>query len=123
MMLPYSIQTRHHYHQSLQLPQTLDGSGAPVQNGGSTRSNQVTFQFTTSGGTPPVILQCSLDNSAFSSCSSPVTCTNLGVGQHTSLFRATDSVALQGPSISFKWRVTATPPPPDSVCGSRQRKW
>jgi Ca2+-binding RTX toxin-like protein len=47
-----------------------------------------------------------------------VTCTNLGVGQHTSLFRATDSVALQGPSISFKWRVTATPPPPDSVCGS-----
>ncbi|MGC2428013.1 MAG: hypothetical protein WA421_13330, partial [Nitrososphaeraceae archaeon] len=68
--------------------------------------------------TPPVILQCSLDNSAFSSCSSPVTCTNLGVGQHTSLFRATDSVALQGPSISFKWRVTAASPPPDSVCGS-----
>lgn len=47
-----------------------------------------------------------------------MTYTNLGVGQHTALFRATGSIALQEPSVSFKWRVTTTPPPPDSVCVS-----
>ena len=29
----------------------IDGNGLPVQNGGSTSSNQITFQFTSSGGT------------------------------------------------------------------------
>lgn len=76
------------------------GNGASVQNGGTTSSNQITFRFTSSGGTSPITFQCSLDNSAFSSCSSPLTYTNLAIGQHTAQFRATDGTALQGPSIS-----------------------
>ena len=96
----------------------IDGNHNSVLSGGSTTSNQITFQVSTSGGTPPIILQCSLDNSAISRCSSPVTYSNLGVGQHTAQFRATDSTALQGPSVSFTWQVTTPPPPspPDSQC-------
>ena len=97
----------------------IDGNNNPVQNGASTRSNQITFQFTNSGGTPPIISQCSLDNSAFSSCSSPITYTNLAVGQHAALFRAIDNLALQGPSVAFTWQVLANTPPPDSACVGR----
>ena len=60
-----------------------DGNNNPVANGGSTTYNQITFHFTGSGGTPPITFECSLDNSVFSSCSSPLTYTNLAVGQHT----------------------------------------
>ncbi|HEY7080890.1 MAG TPA: YncE family protein, partial [Nitrososphaeraceae archaeon] len=88
----------------------IDGNNNPVANLSSTSSNQITFQFTASGGTPPIRFECSLDNSAFSSCSNPVTYTNLAVGQHTAQFRATDSTALQAPSVAFTWQVTANTP-------------
>jgi YVTN family beta-propeller protein len=94
----------------------IDGNNNPVQNGGSTSSNKITFQLTSSGGTPPITFQCSLDNSAFSNCASTLTYTNIASGQHTAQFRATDSTALQGPSVSFTWQVTAAAPPPDSSC-------
>jgi hypothetical protein len=47
-----------------------------------------------------------------------LTDTNLAIGQHTTQFRATDSTALQGPSVSFTWQVTPIGPPPDSSCVS-----
>jgi Ca2+-binding RTX toxin-like protein len=99
----------------------IDGNNNPVQNGGSTSSNQITFQLTSSGGTAPITYQCSLDNSPFSNCASALTYNNLGVGQHTAQFRATDSTALQGPSVSFTWQVTAPTPPPDSSCVNNNR--
>jgi len=102
--------------------QAIDGNGVPIQNGDSTSSNQITFKLTASGGTPPITFQCSVDNSAFSNCASILTYINLANGQHTAQFRATDSTALQGPSVSFTWQVSAIPtPPPDSSCASRGR--
>jgi hypothetical protein len=99
----------------------IDGNGASVQNDGSTGSNQITFQFTSPGGTSPIVFQCSIDNSAFSRCSNPLIYTNLAVGQHTAQFMATDSTAVQGPSVSFTWQVTAITPPTDSLCVSSSR--
>ena len=87
-----------------------DGNGNPVQNDSSTSSNQITFQFNATGGTPPITFQCSLDNSAFSSCSSSQTYTNSAVGQHTALSRATDNSGNQGSAVAFIWQVT-TPLP------------
>jgi YVTN family beta-propeller protein len=76
----------------------IDGNNNPVQNGGSTSSSKITFQLTSSDGTPPITSRCSLDNSAFSNCASTLTYTNLAVGQHTAQFSATDSTS-QGPSV------------------------
>jgi hypothetical protein len=53
----------------------IDGNGVPVQNCGSTSSNQITFQLISSDGTPHITFQCSLDNSAYSNCVSPLTYT------------------------------------------------
>ena len=91
-----------------------DGKGNPVQNRSSTSSNQITFQFTTTGGTPPITFECSLDNSPFSICASPQTYANLAVGQHTAQFRAIDS-QQNITSVLFTWQVTnpsslSTPP-------------
>jgi YVTN family beta-propeller protein len=110
------ISTRPPTPPNTMITSAIDGNNNPVQNAGSTSSNKITFQLTSSGGTPPITFQCSLDNSAFSNCASTLTYTNLASGQHTAQFRATDSTALQGPSVSFTWQVTAAAPPSDSSC-------
>lgn len=62
----------------------VGGNGATIQSGGTTFSTAIKFTFTGSAGTNPISgFECSLDNGAFSSCSSPTTLTNLTIGSHT----------------------------------------
>lgn len=85
----------------------IDGNNNPVQNGGSTASNRITFQFTASGGTPPITFECSLDNYAFSSCASPITYSKLIIGyDHTFEVRALDTSGNKDSTpASFSWKV------------------
>ncbi len=85
----------------------IDGSNNPVQNVGSTASDQIAFRFTASGGTPPITFECSLDNSAFSSCFSPETYNNLAAGQqHTFKVRAVDTQGNKDPTpATFTWTI------------------
>ena len=99
----------------------IDGNNNPVQNGGSTSSNQITFQLTSSGGTPPITFNVVLIILHFQTVPGTLTYTNLDIGQHTAQFRATDNTALQGPSVSFTWQVTAPTSPPDSSCANNNR--
>ena len=60
----------------------VDGNGATITNGSNTFSSSIRFTFTATAGTNPVAsFECSVDNSAFSSCSSPATLTNLAAGR------------------------------------------
>jgi YVTN family beta-propeller protein len=85
----------------------IDGNNNPVQNGGSTASNRITFQFTASGGTPPITFECSLDNSAFLSCASPITYSKLNPGyDHIFEVRAIDTSGNEDSTpASFSWKV------------------
>jgi YVTN family beta-propeller protein len=80
-----------------QPPQTtitsaMDGNNAPVQNGGSTSSNSITFTFTAMQGSNPIAgFQCSLDNSPFSSCTSPAVYDNIAAGPHKFTVEAVDT--------------------------------
>ncbi|HZI71169.1 MAG TPA: hypothetical protein VFD60_08415 [Nitrososphaeraceae archaeon] len=88
------------------LTSAIDGYNNPVKNDESTSSNIITFRLTSSRGTPPINFQCRLDkNSDFSKCPSNLTFRDLASGQHKAQFRATDSTALRGPSVSFTWHV------------------
>ena len=83
-----------------------DSDGNQVQDGSSTSFNQITFQFTGSGGIPPITFECSLDNSPFSSCSNPQTYSNLAAGQHTFKVRAVDSQVNKDPTpATFTWKI------------------
>jgi cell division septation protein DedD len=101
----------------------VDGRNSPVQNGGATTSNSITFIFTF-GGTAGVAtgsattttgiagFQCTLDNSpTASSCTSPITIHNLGAGNHIFQARAVDMAGnreFRGASLS--WTVLASSP-------------
>lgn len=91
----------------------VDGNGAGIQSGGTTFSTSIKFTFTATTGTNPIAgLECSLDNSGFSSCSSPVTLTNLAVGMHTFQVRAVDTSGNRDPTpASFSWKIAAIYPP------------
>jgi hypothetical protein len=89
-----------------------DGNGNPVQNGNSTVSTSITFQFTAIEGSNPITgYQCSLDGGAFSTCASTnpgtVSYNNLVAGQqHTFAVRAVDSVGNKDlKPATFSWTV------------------
>lgn len=67
-------------------PQTTIDSGPA--NGSTTNDDSVTFTFSSneSGST----FECQVDGAGFTSCTSPVTYSNLGPGTHTFEVRATD---------------------------------
>jgi YVTN family beta-propeller protein len=96
---------------SLQPPHTtitsaVDGNNAPVQNGGTTTSSSIKIAFTATQGSNPIAgFQCSLDNSPFSSCSSPAVFNNLA-GQHKFAVVAIDNAGNKDPNPAiFSWTI------------------
>ncbi|RPH69297.1 hypothetical protein EHM76_07215, partial [bacterium] len=89
-----------------------DGNRTSISNGSNTRFNSATFAF--SGNDTGVGIsnfECSLDNSNFTTCSSPVQATNLTDGDHTVTIRSQDSVGNVDISpSSFSWTVDTVPP-------------
>ena len=77
----------------------VDGNGATVQNGGTTTSNSIKIAFTAMQGSNPIAgFQCSLDNSPFSSCSSPAALNNLAAGPHKFVVVAVDTAGNKDPN-------------------------
>lgn len=85
----------------------VDRKGVPVVNGGSTRSNSITFEFTGFDANGVAGFECSLDDPdplQFAPCSSPLTFTRLGSGLHTFYVRAIDTSENRDDSpASFSW--------------------
>jgi glycosidase len=71
-------------------------------------SSSPNFGFTASetGST----LQCSLDNTSFSACTSPVNYSGLGDGSHTFKVKATDSAGNTGDETSYTWTIDTIKP-------------
>ena len=69
-----------------------------------TTSTTATFEFTSNkAGT----FQCSLDGSAFATCSTPKTYSGLTTGGHTFKVRARDVAGKVDPSpASYSWKIT-----------------
>jgi YVTN family beta-propeller protein len=88
----------------------VDGNGAGIPNGGTTTSDSITFTLSALAGTFPIAgFQCSLDNSQFSGCASPVTLHNLAAGSHKFVVVATDTAGNKDPNpVVFNW-VILTP--------------
>jgi hypothetical protein len=83
----------------------FEGNGAMIQNGSTTTSSSIKIVFSATAGTNPVgSFECRLDNSVFSSCSSPATLTNLAAGKHNFQVRAIDTSGNRDPTpASFSW--------------------
>jgi len=106
--------------QSLQRATTLisaiGGNNLPVQNGGTTTSNSISFTFAIEGGigvargsaTAPGVagFECSLDNTSPASCNSPTSIHNIAAGNHIFQVRAIDMTGNMEPTgASFSWTV------------------
>jgi YVTN family beta-propeller protein len=82
----------------------IDGSNIPINSGDSTVSNKITFTFKGNGNV--VGFECSIDNSAFSRCSSPISISSLNAGNHVFRVRALDSFGNRDPTpAAFTWQV------------------
>ena len=96
----------------------IDGNHTVINTGGNTSSNSMLFNFSgvdTGGkeGTGVGInhFECSLDNSNFTACTSPVRASNMVDGAHILEVRAKDNVENISPSpSSFTWTVDTTAP-------------
>src|SRR5207344_1158869 len=91
----------------------VDVNQSSVTNGGSTKSTSMTFSFsgTDTEGVGIDHFDCTIDNSDFVTCSSPVQFNSLKDGAHILQIRAEDNVGNIGPpSSSFTWTVDTTPP-------------
>ena len=91
----------------------LDVNQSSISNGGSTKSTSITFSFsgTDIGGVDIDHFECSIDNSDFVTCITPVQFSNLEDGAHILQMRSEDNVGNVGPSpASFTWTVDTTPP-------------
>jgi hypothetical protein len=91
-----------------------DGNKSTLSNGTDTRSNSVSFTFsvTDTGKVEVKRFECSIDNSPFTDCASPLTFPNLlSNGPHTFKVRAVDNSGNNDNSPElFTWYVDATPP-------------
>ncbi|MDQ4121863.1 MAG: FG-GAP-like repeat-containing protein, partial [Acidobacteriota bacterium] len=89
-----------------------------------------TFQFSGTDEVGVNAFECSLDNAAFSACSSPLTLNNLSFGSHTFAVRAKDVAGNLDPTpATYTWtvvepptvlsvnRANADPATPNSVVG------
>src|SRR5206468_13066523 len=91
----------------------VDVNQSSVTNGGSTKSTSLTFAFSgnDTGGVGIDHFDCSIDNSNFVTCSSPVQFNSLKDGAHILQIRAEDNVRNIDPSSSsFTWNVDTAPP-------------
>jgi MYXO-CTERM domain-containing protein len=96
-------------------PETLINSAPPE----STPQTSATFTFISE---PGATFECSLDGAAYSACTSPMTYSNLSIGQHVFIVRAIDAVGnddlspaghgwiITGPSQVVETTLTSAPP-------------
>ena len=107
------------------LPETTitsatDGSGTSLTNRGSTGSKSITFTFAGTDKVGVTGFECSLDVSAFSSCSSPKKFTKLALGSRTFQVRAINKLGSRDPKPArWTWTILApaeiSPPMEDFV--------
>ena len=82
----------------------VDRKGVPVEDGGSTRSNSITFEFTGFDANGVAGFECKLDDSQFVTCASLATFSPIGSGLHTFYVRAIDTSDNRDDSpASFSW--------------------
>jgi hypothetical protein len=83
-------------------PPTVAITNGP-SDGSSTTATSATFEFSTSDG----VLQCSLDGSSWTACTSPTSYSGLTVAQHTFAVRGVDAVGNASSPVQRSWTVTA----------------
>jgi hypothetical protein len=82
----------------------LDNRGNEIWNGGSTRSDMITFKFAGSDNNGITGFECSVDAAAFASCSSPRILNGISRGSHSFRVRAVDSRGFRDQSPgAFSW--------------------
>jgi uncharacterized protein (TIGR03382 family) len=90
--------------QDTSAPETTLSSGPS----GTTSEHGATFEF--NANEPGVTYECSLDGAAFTPCTSPVTYTNLGEGEHTFQVRARDAAGnVDATPATRTWTVQDEP--------------
>src|ERR1044071_9078954 len=100
----------------------VDGSGTAIATDGVTSSNSIFFILSSSTGdiqkgTAFNNFECSIDGSAFTSCTSPAQFSNLADGAHILEARSTDNSGNADKSpASFTWTVDTVPP--DTIISS-----
>jgi hypothetical protein len=104
---------------------TASFTGGPDE--GSTITTATTqFSFTNSYACPGATLECSFDNAAFSTCTSPATLGPLSNGTHTFSVRARDLVPQTGGAVTRTFSVNvpapAAPAPPAKKKCKKGRK-
>ncbi|MHA6780363.1 right-handed parallel beta-helix repeat-containing protein [Pseudonocardia saturnea] len=86
-------------------PDTTLASGPPAST--TATEATVTFGATEAGST----FQCAVDGAAYVACTSPLTVTGLGVGNHEVQIRATDAAGnVDASPLLVAWTVTAPAP-------------
>jgi hypothetical protein len=90
----------------------MDGNRSTITNGSNTRSSSVIFEFAGNDtGIGISHFECSIDNSNFTSCTSPVQSNNLAEGYHSVKIRSQDGVGNTDDSpASFGWTVDTVSP-------------
>src|SRR4026208_1060223 len=102
----------------------IDGNSSEILTGGNTSSNTVRVEFSgTDSGVGVNHFECSLDNSEFAACTSPLHIDNLTDGIHILETRAHDNVGNKDvSSASFSWTVDTVPPTTSIVSVSNGNK-
>jgi hypothetical protein len=78
-----------------------------------TVETSASFSFT---ATENATFECALDGAAWAACSSPVSYTGLGYGQHTFAARATDALGnVDATPATFPWTVLDQTPPETTI--------
>src|SRR6185295_8132152 len=90
----------------------MDVNRSTITNGSNTRSSFVIFEFAGNDtGTGINHFECSIDNSNFTSCASPVQSNKLAEGYHSVKIRSQDGVGNTDDSpASFVWTVDTVAP-------------
>src|SRR4026208_2568828 len=90
----------------------MDGNRSTITNGSNTRSSSIIFEFAGNDtGIGISHFECSIDNSNFTSCTSPVQSNNLAEGYHSVKIRSQDGVGNTDDSpASFGWTVDTVAP-------------
>ena len=89
--------------------------GTSIGSGPADPTNDSTPSFTFSGTGAPTSFECSIDNAAFTTCSSPFTVPALGDGSHSFRVRAIDAVGNVDPSPPIRTFTVDTLPPDTSI--------
>jgi CSLREA domain-containing protein len=80
-------------------------------------STSASFSFTGSDNSTPgpsLAYQCALDGAAFAACTSPISYSGLGLGDHSFAVRAVDLGGNADPTpATYEWEIEA--PPPDTT--------